>query len=80
MLTSSSDKVVSGCSLVYRNVFLTVSIQFQSLKKLHSHTVVNSLVQTTVYLSLYEILADVRLKVFVTQLSSSTLQQLTDRT
>ena len=65
ILTSSSDKVVSGCLLVYGNVF-TARIPFQGLKKCaRDRKFVSS--NSRAYLSLYGISAAVRHKVFVTQ-------------
>ena len=47
ILTSSSDKVASGCLLVYRNVF-TASIPFQGLKK-NACAIVNLSVQMAAF-------------------------------
>ena len=53
MLTSSSDKVISICLLVYRNVF-TMSVPFRGLKKSRARSKFVS-PNGSVYLSLYGI-------------------------
>jgi len=63
MLTNSSDKVVSGCLLVYQNV-LTVSVPFQGLKKL----VCDCKSKGCIYLGLYVVWAAFQDQVFVAQL------------
>lgn len=66
MLTNSSDKVVSGCLLVYQNV-LTVSVPFQGLKKLVCDCKFISS-KGCIYLRLYGVCSAFQDQVFVAQL------------